>query len=129
MIKLSQAHVLGTIIAFLLGIFIVPCVMYFSAKKGLVDVPNERKIHHGKISRLGGVAIWFSVMLTFLFLVLLSYYPKGQGLSAIIVGGSLMFLMGLIDDVYCLNAKFKLFIQVAIATIVSFLIISIFSPY
>lgn len=118
MIKLSQAHVLGTIIAYLLGIFIVPCVIYFSQKMGLIDIPNERKIHHGNISRLGGVAIWTSVMLTFLFLVLLSYYPKGQGLSAIIVGGSLMFLMGLIDDIYCLNAKFKLFIQIAIATIV-----------
>ncbi len=118
MIKLSQAHVLGTIIAYLLGIFIVPLVIYFSKKNNLIDVPNERKIHHGKISRLGGVAIWSSVMLTFLFLVLLSYYPKGQGISAIIVGGSLMFLMGLVDDVYCLNAKFKLFIQIAVATIV-----------
>lgn len=118
MIKLSQAHVLGTIIAYLLGIFIVPLVIYFSKKNNLIDVPNERKIHHGQISRLGGVAIWFSVMLTFLFLVLLSYYPKGQGLSAIIVGGSLMFLMGLVDDVFNLNAKFKLFIQIAIATIV-----------
>ena len=118
MIKLSQAHVLGTIIAYLLGIFIVPCVIYFSQKMGLIDIPNERKIHHGNISRLGGVAIWTSVMLTFLFMALLSYYPKGQGLSAIIVGGSLMFLMGLIDDIYCLNAKFKLFIQIAIATIV-----------
>ncbi len=121
MIKLSQAHVLGTIIAYLLGIFIVPLVIYYSRKKNLIDVPNERKIHHGAISRLGGVAIWISVMLTFLFLVLLSYYPKGQGLSAIIVGGSLMFLMGLVDDVYCLNAKFKLFIQVAIAVIVMLL--------
>ncbi len=118
MIKLSQAHILGTIIAYLLGIFIVPLVIYFSEKNHLIDVPNERKIHHGQISRLGGVAVWVSVMLTFLFLVLLSYYPKGQGLSAIIVGGSLMFLMGLIDDVYCLGAKFKLFIQIVIATIV-----------
>ena len=118
MIKLSQAHVLGTIIAYLLGIFIVPLVIYFSKKNHLIDVPNERKIHHGQISRLGGVAVWASVMLTFLFLVVLSYYPKGQGLSAIITGGSLMFLMGLIDDVYGLNAKFKLFIQIAIATIV-----------
>ena len=118
MIKLTQAHIIGAIIAYLLGIFIVPLVIYFSKKAGLVDVPNERKIHHGAISRLGGIAIWVSVMLTFLFLVLLSYYPKGQGLSAIIVGGSLMFLMGLIDDIYCLNAKFKLFIQIAIATIV-----------
>ena len=121
MIKLSQAHIIGTIIAYLLGIFIVPLVIYYSEKKNLVDVPNERKIHHGAISRLGGVAIWSSVMLTFVFLVLLSYYPKGQGLSALIVGGSLMFLMGLIDDVYGLNAKFKLFIQIAIATIVMLL--------
>lgn len=129
MIKLSQAHILGTIIAYLLGIFIVPCVIYFSKKIGLVDVPNERKIHHGKISRLGGVAIWLSVMLTFFFLILLSYYPKGQGLSAIITGGSLMFLMGFIDDVYCLNAKFKLFIQIAIATIVILLGVRIEALY
>ncbi len=132
MIKLSQAHILGTIIAYLLGIFIVPLVIYFSQKMGLVDVPNERKIHHGNISRLGGVAIWVSVMLSFLFLILLSYYPKGQGLSAIIVGGSLMFLMGLIDDIYCLNAKFKLFIQIAIATIVILLgvrIENLFNPF
>ena len=132
MIKLSQAHVLGTIIAYLLGIFIVPLVIYYSQKMGLVDVPNERKIHHGNISRLGGVAIWVSVMLSFLFLILLSYYPKGQGLSAIIVGGSLMFLMGLIDDIYCLNAKFKLFIQIAIATIVILLgvrIENLFNPF
>ncbi len=121
MLKLSQAHILGTIIAYLLGIFIVPLVIYFSKKNNLVDVPNERKIHHGQISRLGGVGIWLSVMLTFLFLVLLSYYPKGQGLSAIITGSSLMFLMGLVDDVYCLNAKFKLFIQLAIAAIVMLL--------
>ena len=132
MIKLSQAHVLGMIIAYLLGIFIVPLVIYYSKKNNLVDIPNERKIHHGAIPRLGGIAIWLSVMLTFLFLVLLSYYPKGQGLSAIITGGSLMFLMGLIDDIYGLNAKFKLFIQVAIATIVILLGIRIevlFNPF
>ena len=95
MIQLTQAHILGAIIAYLLGVFIVPIVIYFSDKLGLVDVPNERKIHKGKISRLGGISIWLSVILTFLFLVLLSYYPTGEGLSGIITGGSLMFLLGL----------------------------------
>lgn len=117
-IQLTQAHVLGVIIAFLLGIFIVPMVIYFSKKAGLVDKPDERKIHSGEISRLGGIAIWFSVMLTFSLLILLSYYPKGAGLSGIIVGGSLMFLLGLIDDIFQLNAKFKLLIQLLIATMV-----------
>ncbi len=84
----------------------------------MVDLPNERKIHKIPVSRLGGVAIWSSTMLTFFLLVLLSYYPYGSLLSGILLGGSLMFLLGLVDDVYNLGAKFKLFIQIAIVTIV-----------
>ncbi|MBQ7126360.1 undecaprenyl/decaprenyl-phosphate alpha-N-acetylglucosaminyl 1-phosphate transferase [bacterium] len=131
-IKLSQAHILGAFISYLLGVFIVPFVIDFSQKGGLVDVPNERKIHKNPISRLGGVAIWTSTMLTFLFLVLLSYYPYGSLLSGILLGGSLMFLLGLIDDIYNLDAKFKLIIQLSIATIVYLLgvkIDTIFNPF
>lgn len=93
-------------------------VISFSKKEGLVDIPNERKIHTKPISRIGGVAIWGSTMLTFLCLVLMSYYPYGKLMSGILLGSSLMFLLGLIDDVYCLGAKFKLLIQISIATIV-----------
>ncbi len=48
----------------------------------------------------------------------MSYYPYGKLVSGILLGGSLMFLLGLIDDIYGLSAKFKLLIQVSIATIV-----------
>ena len=96
----------------------MPLVISYSEKNGLIDEPNERKIHKMPISRLGGVAIWSSTMLTFLFLVFLSYYPHGSLVSGILLGGSLMFFLGLIDDIYTLNAKFKLFIQIAIATLV-----------
>lgn len=96
----------------------MPLVISFSKKEGLVDVPNARKIHTKPISRIGGVAIWASSMLTFLCLVFLSYYPYGSLLSGILLGSSLMFLLGLIDDVYNLNAKFKLFLQIAITTLV-----------
>lgn len=99
----------------------MPLVINFSKKEGLVDLPNERKIHTKPISRIGGVAIWSSTMLSFLCLVFLSYYPYGSLLSGILLGSSLMFLLGLTDDVYGLDAKFKLFIQVAIATLVFFL--------
>ena len=93
-------------------------VIDFSRKEGLVDLPGERKIHTKPVSRIGGVAIWASTMLTFLCLVFLSYYPYGSLLSGILLGSSLMFLLGLVDDIYNLNAKFKLFIQIAIATLV-----------
>jgi len=132
MIKLTHAHIIGAFISYLIGVFIVPMVIEFSQKEGLVDLPNERKIHKFPISRLGGVAIWASAMLTFLVLVLLSYYPYGSLLSGILLGGSLMFLLGLVDDIYNLNAKFKLFIQLSIATIVFLLgvqIDTIFNPF
>jgi len=117
-IKLTHAHILGTVIAYIFGVFLVPLVISFSKKEGLVDIPNERKIHTKPISRIGGVAIWLSTMLTFLSLVFLSYYPYGSLLSGILLGSSLMFLLGLIDDIYNLDAKFKLFIQIAISTLV-----------
>lgn len=131
-IKLQESHIIGAIISYLLGVFIVPLVIDYSKKQGLIDEPNERKIHKRPISRLGGVAIFSSTMLTFLFLVFLSYYPYGSLLSGILLGSSLMFLLGLIDDVYVLGAKFKLFIQVAIATLVYLLgvkIDSIINPF
>ena len=117
-IKLPHSHIIGTIIAYIFGVFIVPIVISYSKKEGLVDIPNERKIHTKPISRIGGVAIWASTMLTFLCLVLMSYYPYGKLMSGILLGSSLMFLLGLIDDIYGLGAKFKLLIQVSIATIV-----------
>lgn len=98
--------------------FLVPFVIAFSKKEGLVDLPNERKIHKIPVSRLGGIAIWASTMLTFLFLVLLSYYPYGSLVSGILLGGSLIFLLGLVDDVYNLDAKFKLVVQILITTVV-----------
>ena len=44
-IKLTQAHIIGAFISYLIGVFIVPFVIEFSQKEGLVDLPNERKIH------------------------------------------------------------------------------------
>ena len=105
------------VISYLLGVFIVPLVIEVSKKQGLVDLPNERKIHSKPISRLGGVAIWTSTILTFFALVLLSYYPYGSLLSGILLGSSLMFFLGFIDDIYQLEAKFKFMIQFLIASI------------
>jgi UDP-GlcNAc:undecaprenyl-phosphate GlcNAc-1-phosphate transferase len=131
-LQLSEAHVIGTVIAFILGLFIVPLVISFSEKKGLMDQPNARKIHSHPIPRLGGVSIWICTMLSFLALIILSYYPYRSFLSGLLTGSSLMFLLGLIDDIYCLNAKFKFAIQIPIASIVFCLgvkITTLFIPF
>lgn len=129
--QLSEANIIGTVIAFITGLFLVPLVISFSEKQGLLDRPNERKIHSHPVPRLGGVAIWFCTIVSFLSLIILSYYPHRSLISGLLLGSSLMFLLGLIDDVYNLSAKFKFVIQISIATIVFLLgvkITSLFIP-
>lgn len=129
--QLSEANIIGTVIAFITGLFLVPLVIAFSEKQGLLDKPDARKIHSHPTPRLGGVAIWICTILSFFALILLSYYPHRSLLSGLLLGSSLMFLLGLVDDVYCLSAKFKFIIQISIATIVFFLgvkITSVFIP-
>lgn len=130
---MQNAHIIGFLIAFILSLAIVPLVRSFCLKKGLVDIPNERKVHKNPIPRLGGVAIWLCTILTFVILVLVNWnYPYGNGLSGILLGGSIMFLLGLIDDLYDLNPKFKLVIQVGAALIAYLLGVKIeilFNPF
>ncbi len=131
-LQLSEAHIIGSVIAFILGLFLVPLVIAYSEKKGLMDKPNARKIHSHPTPRLGGAAIWVCFILSFLALIILSYYPHRSLLSGLLLGSSLMFLLGLVDDIYGLGAKFKFTIQITIASIVFFLgvkISTVFIPF
>jgi UDP-GlcNAc:undecaprenyl-phosphate/decaprenyl-phosphate GlcNAc-1-phosphate transferase len=128
-LQLSEANIIGTVIAFIVGIFLVPLIISFSQKQGIMDLPNERKIHSHPIPRLGGVAIWICTVISFFALIILSYYPHRSLLSGLLLGGSLMFLLGLVDDIYGLGAKFKFVIQLSIATIVFLLGVKIDSAY
>ena len=131
-LQLSESNIIGAVIAFILGLFIVPMVIAYSEKKGLMDLPGGRKIHSHPVSRLGGVAIWLCSVLALFSVILVSHYPHRALLSGIILGSSLMFLLGLIDDIYALGAKFKFTIQITIASIVFCLgvkISSVFVPF
>jgi UDP-GlcNAc:undecaprenyl-phosphate GlcNAc-1-phosphate transferase len=87
----------------------------------LVDRPGEaRRIHTVPIPRLGGVAIFISVMVTFTILIALTgRFPKdaraGEGLAGIAIGGTLIFVLGLMDDLESVPAKRKLIVQMLAA--------------
>ncbi len=94
----------------------------FCIKKGYYDQPNERKVHTKPVPRLGGTAIWICTVLAFIIITLINReYPGGNCLSGIIIGGSLMFLLGLVDDLYDLPPGPKLFIQIG-AALIAFLL-------
>ncbi len=99
--------------AFLGAGALTPFMAHLSHQWGLVDQPSARKIHAHPTPRLGGVAVF----LGFLGSVLLnSILP--DWMIGILAAGSLLLVVGVIDDVCELPAWSKLVAQLAAAGIV-----------
>ena len=52
------------------GFIFTPQIISFCLKRKLYDLPNERKVHHSAIPRLGGVAFLPCMLLAFLVAML-----------------------------------------------------------
>ena len=108
--------------AFLLALFaaglLTPLVRSWAIDAGFYDIPNDRKIHKFPIPRLGGVAIWGGFLLAIAGLGL--QFPAQLHDSAIIgtlLGGTIIFFVGLLDDIYNLSPYLKLFGQLLAALV------------
>ncbi|MGM0378993.1 MAG: glycosyltransferase family 4 protein [Bacillota bacterium] len=103
------------IFALTCGVFLTPVSMYLAKLIGAVDFPkDERKIHKKPIPRLGGTAIFIAV---FLGMLIFSNYLTNIKIG-IILGGIIIVLTGILDDIYTLSAKTKLFLQILSAIVV-----------
>jgi UDP-GlcNAc:undecaprenyl-phosphate GlcNAc-1-phosphate transferase len=106
----------------MLSLILVPLVRRKAIAAGLYDAPGERKIHQFPIPRLGGIAIFASFMVGFLVLALTSWtYPHGNSIVGILAGGSIIFLLGLIDDIYNISPYIKLAGQFLAASVAFYL--------
>ena len=73
---------------------VTPLMAWLARRTGVVDVPSdERRMHQKATPLLGGIAIYLGVIVPILALVHLGPVTK-----AIVVGGSLIAAVGLVDD-------------------------------
>jgi UDP-GlcNAc:undecaprenyl-phosphate GlcNAc-1-phosphate transferase len=101
------------LVAFLGTGALTPVMVQVGHRWNLVDTPTDRKIHVLPTPRLGGIAIYVG----FVGSVLLnSILP--EWMSAILAAGSLLLVIGVLDDVRELPASVKLTGQVVAAGIV-----------
>ncbi|MEE8494816.1 MAG: MraY family glycosyltransferase [Nitrospirales bacterium] len=99
----------------LAGAFAVsPLMARLGHQFGFVDLPTERKIHSQATPRLGGIAVYLGLMGA----LWLGSALEGNGLSTILLAGSLLLAIGLIDDAGELPAWMRLAAQVVGAGIV-----------
>ena len=112
-------YMLAFVIAAGVALLITPGVILLAAKTGAMDAPDARKVHKKPIPRIGGIGIYAAfmvAMLSVLSFVDVTAEVKTE-IIGLMVGGSLIVLVGVIDDYKNLPAKVKLVGQIIAAAV------------
>ncbi len=96
--------------AFIIALLLTPLAKRIGFALKIYAVENNRTVHHGRIVRMGGLAIFLSFMLTMAIFV-----RADKTLNAILIGALIIFLGGLIDDIFDLKPIVKFGFQLAAA--------------
>lgn len=128
MIQPIHFYLLGAfIVAMIIANIVLPNILLISHKRRLFDMPDERKVHHAPIPRLGGLA-FFPVMLITMGGLVLVHHLMGlnsgamQGEApyeylALLVGSMMLFLVGLADNLIVVGYKKKFIVQILAASL------------
>ena len=95
-------------LAWAVAYFGVPVVRRVALALGVLDAPAARKVHRTPTPLLGGAAVYAAFAVTVLF-----NFNFSRGLKGVVVGATVVVLLGLVDDVWNLPAPVKLAGQVA----------------
>ena len=106
------AYAFTFLVALAVTFVLTPVVKNFAIRIGAVDKPDARKVHHGPIPRLGGLAIYAGFMVSVIATIGFTYEMVG-----IMVGATFLIAVGIADDVYSLPPKVKLLGQIIAAAI------------
>lgn len=106
------------IILIFLTTFIFTTIFMLVIKKiafhiGAIDKPNERKIHKTPKPDIGGLGIYAGFLLGYLL-----FGVPSVKMNSILIGSFIIILLGLIDDIKPIRAKYKLIGQVVSAAII-----------
>jgi UDP-GlcNAc:undecaprenyl-phosphate GlcNAc-1-phosphate transferase len=104
---------LTLVLCFFASILLTPIVKKLAFKIGATDKPNKRKVHMKIMPRLGGLAIFLSFIIGILIIKPVSEYHL-----PIVIGGIIIILTGMLDDVKEISPKLKLAGQIAAAAVV-----------
>lgn len=107
-----------------LALALTPLVKKFAVRIGAMDTPNARKVHTRIMPRLGGLGIFLAFIITVAALLpFVSAWFTTRDMSfvsAFLIGGSIIVLIGALDDRFELSAKVKLLGQLVAAAVVVF---------
>lgn len=100
-------------VAMLISWLMTPVAKGIAQKMGAIDIPkDERRMHNQPIPRMGGLAIFLGFICSSLLFISLTDQIRGM-----LLGGIIIVILGMLDDIYALPAKPKLLVQICAALI------------
>jgi UDP-GlcNAc:undecaprenyl-phosphate GlcNAc-1-phosphate transferase len=102
------------VVGFATALGMTPLSRAIALRLGVVDKPNQRKIHLENKPMMGGLAIYVGFALAMLLFSPPQYLVE---LGALLAGVTFLALVGLVDDRYTLGIKSKMLAEI-IATLV-----------
>ena len=103
------------LITFVSSLILVPLIKDIAIHINAMDIPNKRKVHKKPMPRLGGLAIFLSFLVGYMF-----FAPLTTQMISILIGSFLIVLLGIIDDINPLKATTKLWGQILVSVILVF---------
>ena len=101
------------VVSGLIAFGLTPLVIRLAHAFDVLDVPASRKVHSAPTPLLGGLAIYVAFTTAILANSIFDYQ-----VSAILIGGSLLVIVGILDDILDIPALVKLVAQLIAAVIV-----------
>ena len=92
---------------FTISYLMTPFICSFANKMKIVDIPDKRKMHSKDTPLLGGLSIYMAFGIGAVSTLWYSYELKG-----VVYAATLIFIVGLLDDIFKLSSVFRLLIQV-----------------
>ncbi len=108
---------IAAIFSFVVVTITIPAIVKVSKEKHLMEEPNGRSSHIQKTPSLGGIAIFASIVITFL-LATPENITQAVNIHLIIPSLVILFFIGLKDDILVIDPYKKLLAQVLAAALV-----------
>ncbi len=104
--------------SFAISLLTTPFAKKMAFRLKAIDYPKSRGLHSEPMPRMGGIAIVLGFMITVLLLTPFVEEFISVQFMGFLIGGFIIVVLGMLDDVYELSAKFKFLIQILVAVIV-----------
>jgi len=92
------------VLAFVIAYRTFPTILYVAKTKHLMDEPGSRSVHSNRTPTLGGIGIFLSIVVV---MTIVGAFLNTKVLLLVVGGLTILFFLGLKDDITVLSAKNK----------------------